>query len=146
MKIHRSSALWLVLVLVAPCFGHHLAVIVNKDNSVDQVSSTHLSNIFRSETTKWPDGKPIVLVLHNNLAAESETLQHLNKMSTAELKAHIAAHKDSIFLVNTDDDLLKEIESNPRAIGLVDVRSINEHVKVVKVDGKLPMESGYLPH
>jgi ABC-type phosphate transport system substrate-binding protein len=146
MKIHRSSALWLALVLVAPCFGHHLAVIVNKDNSVDQVSSTHLSNIFRSETTKWPDGKPIVLVLHNNLAAESETLQHLNKMSTAELKAHIAAHKDSIFLVNTDDDLLKEIESNPRAIGLVDVRSINEHVKVVKVDGKLPMESGYLPH
>jgi len=28
----------------------------------------------------------------------------------------------------------------------VDVRSINDHVKVVKVDGKLPMESGYLPH
>ena len=32
------------------------------------------------------------------------------------------------------------------AIGLVDVRSINDQVNVVRVDGKLPMEDGYLPH
>jgi hypothetical protein len=26
------------------------------------------------------------------------------------------------------------------------VHSIDEHVNVLKVDGKLPMEAGYLPH
>jgi len=31
-------------------------------------------------------------------------------------------------------------------VGLVDVRSINDQVNVVRVDGKLPMEDGYLPH
>jgi hypothetical protein len=32
------------------------------------------------------------------------------------------------------------------AIGLVDVRAVDNTINVVRVDGKLPMESGYLPH
>jgi hypothetical protein len=31
-------------------------------------------------------------------------------------------------------------------VGLVDVRSISGSINVVKVDGKLPTENGYLPH
>ncbi len=146
MKFPRFSALLLLIAFAVPCFAHHLAVIVNKDNSVEQLTSAHLSKIFRSEDTKWPNGTSIILVLHSNLSTESQTLQHLNKMSAVELKAHIAAHKDSIHIVDSDDDLLKEVGANAGAIGLVDVRSINDHVKVVKVDGKLPLESGYLPH
>jgi len=38
------------------------------------------------------------------------------------------------------------VQTVPGAIGLVDVRSINDKVKVLKVDGKLPLENGYLPH
>ena len=146
MKIQRFKAFLLVLIFASPCFAHHLAVIVNKDNSVDQLTSAHLAKMFRSEDTKWADGNSVILVLHSNLATESETLQHLNKMTAAELKAHIAAHKDSIHIVNNDDDLLKEVEANAGAIAFVDVRSINDHVKVVKIDGKLPLEAGYLPH
>jgi hypothetical protein len=32
------------------------------------------------------------------------------------------------------------------AIGFVEERSITDRMDVVKVDGKLPMEAGYLPH
>jgi hypothetical protein len=31
-------------------------------------------------------------------------------------------------------------------VGFVDVRSVDGTVNVVRVDGKLPMEAGYLPH
>jgi len=34
----------------------------------------------------------------------------------------------------------------PGAIGLVNVRSVNDRVNVVRVNGKLPLEAGYLPH
>jgi len=147
MKMLRNGGSFLLtLVLAVPCFAHHLAVVVDKDNKVGSVTSTHLAKIFRSEVTSWPDGKPIVLILHKNSSAEIETLQHISRMSAAELKAHIAAHSDSIHTVDTDDDLLKQVETTRGAIGLVDVRSINDHVNVVKVDGKLPLESGYLPH
>jgi hypothetical protein len=49
-------------------------------------------------------------------------------------------------LVDTDADVLKIVQSIPGAIGFVDVRSIDSTISVVRVDGKLPMESGYLPH
>jgi ABC-type phosphate transport system substrate-binding protein len=145
-RISCWCGLLLLLSVSAPAFAHHMAVVVNKDNKADEVSSVELANIFRSEMTKWPDGTSIVLILHRNSSEEFQTLQHINKMSVTELKAHIAAHKDAIRLVDSDDVLLKLVEDTHGAIAMVGVRSINDHIKVVKVDGKLPLEAGYLPH
>jgi len=147
MKFQRIGVLFVFLVtFLTPCFAHHMAVVVNKDNNVENVTAVHLSRILRSEVKKWPDGKAVVLVLHKDSAGETETLERLNKMSADELKALIAAHKDSIVMADSDADVLKIVQSTPGAIGLVDVRSVDNTINVVRVDGKLPMESGYLPH
>lgn len=135
-----------MLCSLLPCFAHHMAVVVNKDNSVGAVSSAHLSKIFRLEVKKWHDDKDVILVLHKNSSGESSTLVRLSKMSSSELKSFIAVHQGSITMVDSDDDVLKVVETMPGAVGLVDVRSINDQVNVVRVDGKLPMEDGYLPH
>jgi ABC-type phosphate transport system substrate-binding protein len=147
MKIR--SAIYSLLFLFAslsPCFAHHMAVVVNKDNAVENISSAHLAKLFRAEIKKWPDGKNVVLVLHKESAGETETLQRLNKMSAAEWHAFLAVHKDSILFVDSDADVLKIVQAEPGAIGLIDVRSIDNSINVVHVDGKLPMEFGYLPH
>jgi ABC-type phosphate transport system substrate-binding protein len=123
-----------------------MAVVVNKENSINNVSSAHLAKILRQEVRKWPDGAEIVLVLRRNSAGETETLQRLNKMSPSEWNAFLASHKDSIVLVDSDAGVLKMVESDAHAVGLIDVRSIDGTVTVVHVDGKLPMEMGYLPH
>ncbi|MGB7863838.1 MAG: substrate-binding domain-containing protein, partial [Candidatus Sulfotelmatobacter sp.] len=127
-------------------FAHHMAVVVNKENNVGTVSAAHLSRIFRSEIKKWRDGKTVILVLHKDSAGETETLEHLNKMTDSEWKALIAAHKDSIVMADSDAEVLKIVQSTSGAVGLVDVRSVDNTINVVRVDGKLPMESGYLPH
>jgi ABC-type phosphate transport system substrate-binding protein len=133
-------------VCLTPCFAHHTAVVVNKDNAIDNVSSAHLAKIVRGEIRKWPDGRNIVLVLHKDSAGEAETLQRLNKMSPIEWRNFLSAHKDSIVFVDTDADVLKEVQAEPGAMGLVEVHSIDNSINVVHVDGKLPMEFGYLPH
>jgi ABC-type phosphate transport system substrate-binding protein len=135
-----------VLASIAPCLAHHMAVVVNKDNAVDNVTSAHLIRILRTEVKKWPDGKDVVLILHKDSEGEAETLERLNKMSAGDLKAFLATHRDAIMFVDTDADVLKIVQAKPGAIGLVDVRSVDGSINVVKVDGKLPMESGYLPH
>jgi ABC-type phosphate transport system substrate-binding protein len=143
------SAIHILTFLAAsfvPSFAHHMAVIVNKDNATENVSSAHLARILRAEIKKWPDGKNVVLILHKASVGETETMQRLNKMSAVELNAFLAAHKDSIMFVDTDADVLKMVQAEPGAIGMVDVRSVDGSITVVKVDGKLPMESGYLPH
>ncbi|MGO9603516.1 MAG: substrate-binding domain-containing protein [Candidatus Binataceae bacterium] len=147
MKLQRLAALLVfLLTFLTPCFAHHMAVVSNKDNNVSNVTATHLAKIFRSELKKWPDGKAVVLVLHKDSAGETETLERLNKMSAGEWKALIAAHRDSIQIADSDADVLKIVQSTPGAVGLIDVRSIDNTITVVRVDGKLPMESGYLPH
>jgi ABC-type phosphate transport system substrate-binding protein len=140
------SVLAFLLLSFAPCLAHHMAVVVNKDNAVENVSSAHLIKILRTEVRKWPDGKNVMLVLHKDSPGEAETLERLNKMSGADMKAFLAAHKDAIQFVDSDADVLKIVQAEPGAIGLVDVRSVDGSINVVKVDGKLPMESGYLPH
>jgi ABC-type phosphate transport system substrate-binding protein len=143
------SAIYVLAFLVAclaPCFAHHTAVVVNKDNAVGDVTSAHLAKIVRGEVKKWPDGKNIVLVLHRGSAGEAETLERLNRMSDGEWKSFLAVHKDSFLFVDTDADVLKAVQADPGAVGLIEVHSIDNSINVVKVDGKLPMESGYLPH
>jgi len=147
MKYQRILCLcaWVMLSLT-PCFAHHMAVVVNKDNIVQNFTSAHLARIFQGEVKKWPDGRNVVLVLHDSSPDEMVTLEHLNKMTEAEVKALLASHKDSIRMVGTDADVIDAVASTPGAIGFVSERSITDRVAVVKVDGKLPMESGYLPH
>lgn len=145
----RSSGLSVLLFVIlafVPCYGHHLAVVVAKDNNVESVTSANLAKMFKAETRKWPDGKNVVLVLHRDSITQMETLERLNKMTETDLKTLLATHKDSFFLADTDADLLRIVQTTPGAIGLVDVRSINDKIKVLKVDGKLPLEDGYLPH
>jgi hypothetical protein len=67
-------------------------------------------------------------------------------MSAADWKAFVAAHREGIVFVDSDADVLRTVQSEPGAVGLIEVHSIDNRVNVVHVDGKLPMEFGYLPH
>ena len=140
-----------VMCLLTPCLAHHMAVVVDKGNKLQNVSSAHLAKIFKGEVKKWSDGRNVVLILHKSSPDEITTLTRLTKMTAAEIKAMIAQSitaqgKDQIRAVDSDADVIQTVASTPGAIGLVEERSINDRVAVVKVDGKLPMESGYLPH
>jgi phosphate transport system substrate-binding protein len=139
-------ALAFFFATLTPCFAHHTAVIVNKDNTVGNVTSAQLTKIIRGEVKKWADGKNVILVLHKDSAGEREALERLNKMSAGEWTAFAIAHKDSIIFVDTDADVIKAVQAEPGALGLIEVRSIDNSVSVIRVDGKLPMELGYLPH
>jgi len=139
-------ALAFFFATLTPCFAHHTAVIVNKGNAVGNVTSAQLTKIICGEVKKWADGKNVILVLHKDSASEREALEHLNKMSAGEWTAFVIAHKDSIIFVDTDADVIKAVQAEPGALGLIEVRSIDNSVSVIRVDGKLPMELGYLPH
>ena len=147
MKTFRLAIpLLFALISSAPCFAHHMAVVISKQNGVASMTSVQLGKIFRAETKKWPDGKAITLVLHRASAGESVTLQHLNKMTAQQLQAWITDHKEFVKIVDSDDEVLSYVESKAGAVGLVDVRSVTDRVNIIRVDGKVPMEDGYLPH
>lgn len=74
-------------------------------------------------------------------------MQKLFGMTPAELKTALAKLNESrqmVKIVESDEDLLRAVEAIPGALGVVDVYSINSSVKVLRVDGKLPFDLGYV--
>jgi len=54
--------------------------------------------------------------------------------------------RPAIILGGSDEEIIRKVESMPGAVGLVDVYSITGAVQVIKIGGKLPLESGYPLH
>ena len=143
----HSVALAIVLLCWLPCEARHMAVVVDKSNQVGNVSSTDLAKMLQATLKKWPDGRTITLVLPDISTPElQQVLQRLWKMTPEEVREFLTAHKSSFVTVGSDEALVKLVESTPGAVGLVDVYSISSKVNVLKVDGKLPLEPGYLLH
>ena len=134
----------LAVCLGASCEAKHLAVIVEKNNSVGSLSSADLLKVFKFDRAKWPDGKNIVLVLRDPSTPEMQTaINTLYHMQPSESRSLLASHNKTVIIAATEDEMLKSVAAIPGAVGLVDVYSITEKVKVVRIDGKLPLEQGY---
>jgi hypothetical protein len=71
-------------------------------------------------------------------------LGKLLNMTSQQAQAFIQAHKASIVVAASDQAVLRFIAANRGAIGIVDLYSLTKDVTVVKIDGKLPVEQGYL--
>jgi ABC-type phosphate transport system substrate-binding protein len=121
------------------------AVVVDKANTVSTLSAADLAKIFKGDNHKWPDGKTITVIMRDVSEPEMQTvLQKVCNMQPGDYRSLIAAHRLVVITVSSEDALLKAVESTPGAVGLLDVYSITSRVNVLKVDGKLPLEQGYL--
>lgn len=148
--MYRYRSLLVLLAIVCfsiPSFAHHMAVVAAKDNGTDAISTAELVKILKSEMRNWPDGSNVVVVISKNSPLTLQVLERVCNSSEAEVKKLITAHPSTFIETDSDASLLQIVQSKPGALGIVDVHAISgNQVRVLKVDGKLPMEKGYLPH
>jgi hypothetical protein len=72
-----------------------------------------------------------------------EKLFGVDALLIKPLVAKLNESRTMIKVVETDEDLMRTVEATPGAVGLVDVYAINSSVKVLRIDGKLPFDTGY---
>jgi ABC-type phosphate transport system substrate-binding protein len=144
--LRRVCALTSLMVcLGAACEAKHMAVVVDKTNTQGGMTAAELIKIFKFDNRKWPDGRNVTLVLLDpSLPDMQSVIEKLYHMQPDEVKALLTGHRSAVVIVTSEEQLLKSVESIPGAVGVVDVYSINGRVNVLKVDGKLPLEQGYL--
>lgn len=129
-----------------------MAVVVQKGATLKSVSMPDLVKICKGITSQWPEGHRLTFVTRDPTSPEMKlVLQKVYGMTSAEVNAMIAAvnrRSDHavILVVASDDAVVKRVESTPGAIGLVDIYSINNKINVIRIDGKLPLEPGYVLH
>ena len=147
MRMLVKLCLPAALLLPALCFARDVAIIAYKDNASSAVNSADLVKLLKTDSPKWPDGTKVAIILGDPRSIESRfLLEKVFRVTPSEMAAFLAAHRNSIMVLSSDDLVLKAVATHPGAIGVVNVYSINSAVKVLRVDGKLPLEQGYLLH
>jgi len=71
-------------------------------------------------------------------------LRKVFNMTPVQARSFIDAHKASIIVASSDDAVLRFVSTNRGAVGVIDLYSLTKDVNVLKIDGKLPVEQGYL--
>ena len=124
-----------------------VALVVAKASPLKGVQTADLTKTLKTLPAKWADGKEIVFVLKAPSSNETKVLgtKMLNQAVDA-LPAYLSNAKKTFVVVSTDEEVIQAVNSMPHAIGVVDLYSINGSVTVLKIDGKLPLEPGYLLH
>jgi hypothetical protein len=128
-------------------------MVSSKTNHVEGVSMAELVKICKGQMERWPDGKAVSLVMRDPASPEMRlVLEKVYGIPKEEVLAlitsanHARVNHPAIVVVDSDEAVVKKVESSPGAVGLVDVYAITGGVTVVKIGTKLPLEPGYPLH
>lgn len=110
-----------------------IAVIVNNENTVSDLTIEQIAGIYKGEITNWKElggaDAPIVLI---GREAASGTRDGFESITGTEDLC-----KYSQELTSTGD-VVQTVSSNPNAIGYASLASVGDTVKAVKVEGVTP--------
>ena len=143
------ACLLLVVSVATAVYATDFAVVVNSSNSMKSISLADLGKIFKAKTTAWGNGKNITLVLRDPSSPGTRfIIEKVLGSNFDEGKALLSSpgRKSSVPVIfaASDDEILKIVEGNPGALGVIDVYNITGGVNVLKIDDKQPFDPGYV--
>jgi ABC-type phosphate transport system substrate-binding protein len=133
--------------------GKDVAIVVNPDNNVSNLTMAELRKIFRGERQYWSSDSPIVLLMHAPGAKERAViLRSVLQMSEDEytqfwvakiMRAEASFPPTAVFSYAM---IGEGIRGNRGAIGYVSANAVPVGLKILQVDGLRPGQAGYPLH
>jgi ABC-type phosphate transport system substrate-binding protein len=127
-----------------------LAIIVNRGNSIDDLSTSELRAIFLGQRSHWPNGRRITLVMMESGQPERETvLREICRLSESDFRRRfLQGLLSGEVLVSpktlaTPVGVRKFVFNVPGAIGYLKPEDADDSVKIISIDGRLPGNEGY---
>lgn len=113
-----------------------IAVVVNPENPVEDLSLGQISDIYTGKITNWKDvgGKDAAIVLVGREAA-SGTRSGFEEIVDVEGKCLYRQE------LTSSGDVMTSVSQNPNAIGYTSFASLNDEVKSIAVGGVIPSEN-----
>jgi hypothetical protein len=143
VSVRKLALLALLAVTSSLAFAKDAALVVAKHSNVTAIQSAAFVKAFKSVPARLANGQEIVLVVKALNAPETQVVGSKLLMQLPEGLNELVA-KQTIILANSDAEVIRIVSSSPNAVGVVDIYSITSAIVVLKVDGKLPLEPGYL--
>jgi ABC-type phosphate transport system substrate-binding protein len=146
---------WLCALFAGPMAaqttrGADIAVVVNPDTPVNDLSLGEVRKVLLGERQYWNSKLPVVLLIRAPVARERDVvLRVIYQMTETQFKQFWVA---KIFraeaasppkIVYSNDMQYELVAAMPGAIAFVDAHNVRPGLKVLRVDGHLPGDPGY---
>jgi ABC-type phosphate transport system substrate-binding protein len=127
-----------------------VALVVHPDTPVSNLTLAEVRKVFLGERQYWSANVPVVLLIRAPVARErSVVLKTIYQMSDSQFKQYwiakiFRAESASAPKVVYSNDMANElVTAIPGAIAFIDTREVRPGAKVIRVNGRLPGETGY---
>ena len=135
---------------IAQAASTSVAIVVHRDTQVDDLSLEDLRSIFLADQQFWSDRQRIILLVRAPESDERDfVLNRIYQMSEAQFRqywiakmfrAEVPRGPKIVFSTDMTLDLVVAI---PGSISFIRSDQVTDDVKVVRINGALPSESGY---
>lgn len=158
MTIIRTAVLSLLLVagitgianLAAQSAGDDVAIVVNRANTTDGLTSLQLRKIVLGQEAKWPTGKKIAVIMTAPGQPERNALLkiicNMRETDFTLYFMHASFNGESGDLPKngvSGSQVRQLVAGNPNAIGIIKASQVDDSVKVLPIDGSKPGQSAY---
>ena len=130
--------------------GTDIAVVVHPGVSTDNLSLADLRRILTGDREFWPGGDRVTIVIRAPIARERDVIvKDICQMTEAQFRQHWigkvfrAETPSAPRIVYSNESTIEQVARTPGAIGLVQAPVTVKNVKVIRIDGRAPGQSGY---
>jgi ABC-type phosphate transport system substrate-binding protein len=127
-----------------------LAILVNRSNPVENLSSAELRKVFLGEQNHWSDGHRVTVVMLESGKPERQVvLTRIYRMEEKDFNAYFLHHvftgdiHAAPTTLATPTEVLRFVSNVQGAIGYLRTSAVDESVKVVRIDSVLPCDKEY---
>jgi hypothetical protein len=154
--VAATLVVWLLVVFGSPVprataqSASDIAVAVHPGVPIDTLSMAELRRIVLGEREFWPSNIRIVLMLRAPVARERDVaVKTIGQMSEAQFRQHWigkvfrAETPTGPKIVYSGEMAVDAVARTPGAMTFVDASAPMKGLKVLKIDGRLPGQTGY---
>jgi len=131
--------------------GNDLAIVVHEDVPSTGISSSELRQLLFADRLFWSPKLRVTILIPagRERAVLLNTVYHMTDAQFRQFWiARIFRAETSVGpkIVYTDDMALELVNAIPGALAVIDAAHVPSHLKVLRVDGRLPGDKGYPLH
>jgi ABC-type phosphate transport system substrate-binding protein len=145
-----AVALALLALLAGTAAAEDIAVIVNPDVPVTELSQAELRKIMLGDRQFWPGGQRVALIVRAPVAEERTVLlQKIYEMSEAQYRQYWIAKvfraeaTDGLRVVVSNEKIMELVEVIPGAIAFVSANDVPAGARILRIDGAVPGDENY---
>ena len=130
--------------------GTDISVIVHPGVTEDNLSIAELRQILTGDREFWKGGTRVTIFIRAPVAGERDAIvRDICQMTEAQFRQHWigkvfrAETPSAPRIVYSNESTIEQVARTPGAIGLVQAPVTVKNVKVIRIDGRAPGQSGY---